>query len=383
MNSSETIKHTQRLQSFLSQDPDNLNLLADLADAALDEGKFALAHETVERALLVEPGNPFFRLRLSSIAMAEGHFDEAVQITSALISERHIDAAVRFNHAYALLSQQDYASAVEFLEPLFAEDAPYPNVGLLLMRGQHYLGNVERAIEVGLAYMEKHPEDSICAGMLGLLYFDLDDLPQADVWAKRSLASGKDNIDALLAASGTALGAEDPDAAKQLLHRAIDLQPRNGRAWTSLGLVDMLDANLSGAEQKLTQAVQYMPGHLGSWVALGWAQLMQGKLDAAEASFRQALDQDDTFAEIHSGLAAVAAMRGDMGQAEEYSKTARRLDPSAISSQYPQLVKLYREGRADDATRLIQAALQRGKAPAGGTLLDMSRRMAAKRKRHS
>lgn len=373
--------HVERLQSFLMQDPDNLNLLSDLADAALAASNSEVARNAVSRALELQPSDPYFRLRLSSIAMSEGNFDEAAGVTQALLAEGHTDTAIRFNHAYALTSLQDYAAAVVVLEQLLAEDAPYANVTGLLIRGLHHLGEMVRAVEIGLAHMEKHPQDSVCAGMLSLLYFDQDDLVQADIWSKRSLASGKDTIDALLAGGGAALGAEDPETAKNLLHRAIDLQPSNGRAWTSLGLVDMLDANLPGAEQKLTQATQYMPGHLGSWVALGWVQLMQSRLDEAENSFRRALEQDDTFAEIHSGLAAVAAVRGDMVQADVHAKTARRLDPAAISAQYPQLVQLYREGRGEDATRLVQLALQRGQAPAGGTLLDMARRMTDKRRR--
>ena len=369
----------ERLQSFLSADPDNLNLLADLADTALACGDTGVARSAVIRALELQPADPYFRLRLSSTAMADGNYEEAAGATEQLLAEGVTDAAVRFNHAYALASLQKYEEAVALLEQLLLEQAPFTNVTGLLMRCLHYLGRVDQAIEVGLAHMEQHPQDSVCAGMLGLLYFDSNDLVQADAWTKRSLESGKDNIDALLTAGGMALGAEEPEAARELLHRAIDLQPRNGRAWANLGMVDMLDGQLDGAEQKLEQSVKYMPDHLGSWVALGWTQLLLSKLDEAEASFNSALALDDTFAEMHSGLAAVAAVRGDMVQADVHAKTARRLDPAAISSQYPQLVKLYREGRAEDATRLVQAALKRGQAPAGGTLLDMARRMAEKK----
>ena len=366
----------ERLQSFLAADPDNLSLLADLADAALACGDSVVARSATSRALELQPGDPYFRLRLSSSALAEGNFEEASGVTAQLLADGFSDAAVRFNHAYALASQQQHEVAVPLLEQLLLEQAPFANVTGLLMRCLHYLGRLERAIELGLTHMELYPQDSVCAGMLSLLYFDASDLANADAWAKRSLESGNDNIDALLTAGGTALGAEQPDAARELLHRAIDLQPRNGRAWTTLGMVDMLDANLDGAEQKLGQAVKYMPEHIGSWVALGWTQLLLNKLDDAEASFRNALALDEAFAETYSGLAAVAAVRGDMGQADVHAKTARRLDPAAASSQYPQLVKLYREGRAEDATRLVQAALKRGQAPAGGTLLDMARRMA-------
>lgn len=371
----------ERLRNYAQQDPRNLNLMAELADLAMAARKFEVARGAVGRALALQPDDPYFRLRLSSIALAEGLAEEASAITSELLAEGHGDAAIRFNHAYALVLQGEYEEALGLLEQLRVEGAPFANIAGLTMRCLHYLGRLESAIEVGLAHMQARPNDYICAGMLSLLYFDINDFGQAEYWAKYSLDGGEDNIDALLAAGGAALGAENPTEAKMFLHRAIDLQPSNGRAWTSLGLVDMLDSNLAGAEQKLSQAAQYMPGHLGTWVALGWTQLMQGNPDAAEASFDRALALDDTFAETHSGLAAVAAVRGDMQQAEAHAKTARRLDPSSMSYQYPQLVKLYREGRGEDAARLVRAALQRGQAPGGGSLLDMAERLAVKKKR--
>ena len=371
----------ERLQAFLEQDPGNLGLMAELADTALDQKQTAIARVVIGKALALQPEDPYFRLRLASTALTEGNPEEASSITASLLQDGHTDAAVRFNHAYALVLRHAYKEAAPLLEQLLSEQAPYANATGLMMRCLHYLGELARAVEIGLTHMEAHPDDSVCAGILSLLYFDMNDLVQAEAWAARSLASGKDTLDALLAAGGTALGSEKADEARALLTRAIDLQPHSGRAWASLGLVDMLDTKLDSAEQKLDQAVKYMPGHLGSWVALGWTQLMLGKLNNAEVSFRSALSLDDAFAETHSGLAAVAAVRGDMEQADMHAKTARRLDPSSISSQYPKLVQLYREGNSEDARRLIEAALRRGQAPAGGTLLEMARRMTAKKNR--
>jgi len=370
-----------RLQSYAEQDPNNLQLLAELADAALDASQFSLARDAIDRALTLQPNDPFFRFRLSSVALAESKLDEALQITEALLAEGFDDPAIRFNHAYALVLLNKYEEATPVLEWLFAEQAPFPNVVRLLIRSLHYQGQLDKAIDVAKAHLAAHPDDNQVVGMLSLLYFDNNDLPQAAQWSKKALESGYETIDALLAASGTALGAEEPERARQLSERAIAKQPHNGRAWVNLGLVDMLNGNLPGAEESLAKAVHYMPGHIGSWIALGWAQLMQSKLDAAQRSFQTALELDDTFAESHSGLAAVAAMRGDMAAAEVSAKTARRLDSSAISSYYPELVKLYQQSKPEEAQRLMQGALKRSVAPNGGNMMDMIKRLAATKSR--
>lgn len=370
-----------RLHNFLELDPDNLNLLADVSDLALQCGDLPAVRTAVQHALALQPQNPYFALRLSSVAIAECNLDEALEVTESLLTAGYDAPAVRYNRAFALVSSSRFAEAKNLLTALYAEQAPYPLVVRLLIRTHHYLGEVEEAIAVARAHLESNPDSGDVAGMLSLLYFDSDDLAQASEWSQRALAAAPDNLDALLAAGGTALGAEDTEEAKAALHRAISVQPRSGRAWASLGLADLLEFNLDAAREKLTHAVKYMPEHIGTWHVLGWVHLLQGNGDAAEASFQQALAIDENFGETHGGLAAVAAARGNWEQAERHSKIARRLDPESMSAHYAQILRLQQEGKADAALRTIESALRQGKAPAGGSLLEMLGRVVGKYRR--
>lgn len=365
-----------RLQSFLAQDPDNLNLLADLGDEAIKCGDLATARAAVEHALELQPGDPYFSLRLSSIAIGAREFDEAIAITARLLEAGHRDAAVRYNQAYALVSAGRFAEAKELLVELHGEDAANAMVVRLLIRAHHYLGELDAAIDVARRDLEAHPEDGEVAGMLSLLYFDTEDLAQAREWSLRALSQAPDSIDALLAAGGVTLAEENADETRMLMQRAVQVQPRNGRAWTNLGLADMLNLDLDAARASLTRAVEYMPEHIGTWHVLGWVQLMQRDIDGAEATFQRALAIDDNFGETHGGLAAVAASRGQWDKAEIEAKIARRLDPSGMSSQYVQMLQLQRDGRNDAAQQLIESVLKHGKAPTGGSLLDMVGRIA-------
>lgn len=137
-----------RLKSFLAQDSDNLNLLADLGDEAVKCGDLATARAAVEHALELQPGDPYFSLRLSSVAIGAREFDEAVAITARLLEAGHRDAAVRYNHAFALISASRFADAKEFLVELHGEDAANAMVVRLLIRAHHYLGELDAAIEV-------------------------------------------------------------------------------------------------------------------------------------------------------------------------------------------------------------------------------------------
>lgn len=372
-----------KLQSYLEHDPDNLNLFADVIDQALLVGDVDTAASCVQRALELAPGDAPFVLRQSSVAIAERNFSDALGLTEQLIAQGINEPSVRYNHAFALSSLGRFAEAREWLEGLYSESAEPPRmVVILLIRACHYLADMDRAIEIALHYALAYPGDAQVAGMLSLLYFDNDDVPAADVWAKKSLAlGGRPDFDALLAAGGTALAQEDADAARGFMHRAVEIQPNNGRSWLGLGMADLLEGDLGAAKDHLIQAVRHMPEHLGSQVALGWVQLLQGNVDAAEQSFLAALSADPTFGESHGGLAAVAAVRGLWEKADEFVTIARRLDPDSAAAIYPQIVRLYREGKADQAAAMLEGILKRRTAPGGGSLLDMAQRTGLRSKK--
>jgi Flp pilus assembly protein TadD len=371
----------QRLQAFLDNDPENPRLSADLADLALECGEIELARTTVQHMLEQHPSDPYFGLRMSSVAIAGGNFDEALALAESLLALGHDDAAIRYNQAYALFNLHRFAEAKTVLQALYQAEAPLPLVVRLLIRAHHYLGEVEEAIVVATAFLAAHPENSDVAGMLSLLYFDNNDLAAAREWSQRALTDAPQNLDALLAAGGAALGAEDAQTAKALLYQAVSVQPRNGRVWANLGLADLLNLDLDAAEEKLLHAVKYMPEHIGTWHVLGWIQLLKKNIEGADTSFRTALALDENFGETHGGLAAVAAARGDWTTAERCSKTARRLDPQSMSANYAQILQMQSMGRADLAQRLIEGSLRQGQAPAGGNLLEMVGRVVSKRRR--
>lgn len=370
-----------RLQKFLEADPDNLNLLADVSDLALEYGDLSAARAAAVRGLELRPGDPFFSLRLSSVAIAEGNLDEALAITAKLLASGAEDPAIRYNRAYALVCLRRFEEAKELLLALHAEQALPALVARLLVRTLHYLGELDEAIAAAQAHLEDEPGNGEIAGMLSLLFVDVDQLPQAQEWAQRALSLVPDNLDALLAASTVALAAEDTDAARVLANRALAVQPRNGRVWSNLGLADMLDFEFDAARRNLTKAVHYMPEHIGTWHLLGWVQMLQRDLEGAEASFRQALALDDNFGETHGALATLAAMRGDWVQANEHEKVARRLDPESMYSRYAQVLRLQRDGRNDLVERMFDSALREGKAPGGGSLHDMLVRVVGRKKR--
>lgn len=367
----------QRLEGFIEHDPDNVNLLADAAECALAAGDPGRARAHVQRALELAPGQGPLLLQLSSVAIAEYNFDDSVAITSALIGEGIDDAAVLFNHAFALVHLQRYDEALPVLQRLAQQVEVSPWVPRLTIRSLHALGDLDEAIALAAAHLASHPDDADVEGMLALLYFDNEDMAAARRHAAHALASQPDNLDALLAAGMVALADEEVERGQDLLQRAVTVQPRSGRAWVGLALAELMGFDLPAAERLMQQALRHMPSHIGSWHLLGWVQLLQQKVDEAEASFRSAYELDDTFGESHGALAAIAATRGQWAEAERLAEVARRLDGESMAIRYVDLLRAAQSGRlSPDAVRaLLTQAIRSMSAPAGGSLEAFAQRL--------
>ena len=72
-----------------------------------------------------------------------------------------------------------------------------------------------------------------------------------------------DAPEALVTMGTAALGEEDADQAGGYFRRALERNPRNGRAWVGQGLAQMLSLDLAAAEASLAAGVQNMPTHVG------------------------------------------------------------------------------------------------------------------------
>jgi len=367
-----------RLRGFLEHDPDNASLLLDIADLEIACGELFQARSCLQRVLELDPQHARALLGMSSVAIAEKTYNEAIDLTEQLIQDGHDEPAIHYNLAYALLESGRYDDACRLLSDLHEGGNSFPAVVRLYIRACHYAGDLDRAVAVASEHIQAHPADLDVAGMLSLLYFDIDDLSSAQQWAMRALEVLPENTDALLAAGGVALANENSARARGFLNRGISLNPTSGRIWMNLALADLLDLDLVAAEHNLGHALRYMPSHIGTWHVLGWIQLLQHNVNGAEKSFREAYALDENFGDTHGGLAAVSAAKGDWDTAERHSKIARRLDPESMSSYYSSILKLQASGQHNAALELILTALKSGQAPGGGNLLDMLTRRLQK-----
>lgn len=105
---------------------------------------------------------------------------------------------------------------------------------------------------------------------------------------------------------------------------------RAGANWR-LGELEARSGHLEAASRAYRRAIALSP-YAGLY-ALSYAQHeWYARHDAAEAErwFRRTLHDDPTSAPAYVGLAAIAATRGERGQARGYLERARAIDPAVL-----------------------------------------------------
>lgn len=367
---SEASAKLEKFEKYLIADPTNLNLLADIIDLNIYLKNYNEAKSQIIDALSVEKDNPYFKLRLSTIYLAEGDYAASIEITSELINSNFTDPEIKFNHGYALALNRQYEDAKTFLLELYNDGHQFQLLPATLIRTLHHLGEIDEATLIANQHLENHPNDDVVMGMLSLLYFDNDDFSNAQLFADKTLELSPDNLDALVTAGGTYIGDERIDEANEILLKASKLQPDNGRIWVKISLIDMLNNDLTAAETNVRTALDCMPEHIGSWHVLGWIQIMQNDVIGAETTFNHALSLDRNFGETYGGLAIIEGLKGNWHKSDEYSKLAKKLDGDAMSTYYATILKLQSEGRGSDASRLTSVIMKSNKLPNGSTFQD-------------
>lgn len=324
-----------KYQQYLASDPGNVNLVAQVADLQFQLGEFDAARQLLQQALAQRGSNPGLMFRLSNIALATGVPEEAVEILKGLQAQGVDNASVQYNLAYAYMYEREFVQAREILERIVsAEDDAVPGAPVLLARCYHHLGDVDKAVELGKAYLEHHPQDQEALGVLSLAAYDSGDEIAAKRWATDAIQYNDSNLEARITLGSMSLSTQDYETAEQHFRRALEKHPDSGRAWSGQGLADMLKLEVDEALDSLNKAVQYMPNHIGTWHALAWCQIIKNDLEGAKASLNKAMDIDRNFGETHGGLAVIAYVQGDKETAKTESRKAILLDPMSFSGRF-------------------------------------------------
>jgi tetratricopeptide (TPR) repeat protein len=355
----------ETLLRFLSQDPDNVSLLSDVAEAALAAGQPQTTLEMTARLERLNGPSPALT-NLKGLALLQARaFDEAVAAFETLLLDNADDPGLRFNLAWSKAMLKDFDTALDLLnEPT---TKTLPQAATLKVQLLHDRGAFEEAWEFTQSALRQHLAHPGLNAAASVLAIDMEDMTFAAQCAKR----GGNSSEALTTLGTLALDKDNVADAAAFFDRALALNADAPRAWIGKGLVDLSNGRPTEAAAHIERGAAVFGEHIGSWIAAGWAQLLAGDLDAAKAAFEKAYALDDTFSESHGSLAVVALQQGRAEEAKKLAETAVRLDRQSFSGALANAMLHESNGRPELARKLIERALNAPIDPSGRTITQI------------
>lgn len=378
MTNPTATQRLDRLEGYLQQDPENLALVGESFDAALQAGEWLRAETHLRKAQALTGHAPGWTLKEGQWLLAQHRFGEARALLQALSDAPEAPDDLRpvaaHDLAYIALREGTPDAGLATLAP-WVEVAPSQAVDgalqVLWLRLMHRARRLDAAMAWARERWQVRQLATAAAGVASLVALDESDFTASLLWSDHALKEPGAPIEALVARASVALAQQAPALSRQLLQHALRLNPADGRTWSALAFTDLMEQQLDAARAGFAKALQAMPEHVGTWHGLGWTCLSQGDTDAALRAFEQAIELDRNFAESHGGLAVVLAMRKANDAAREAIDRAIRLDGTSLSARYAQALL---SGDASDSRslrRLATRLLGGRAAPLGGSMLDL------------
>lgn len=352
----------ERLSGYLRIDPSNPRLIADAADAALDEGLWAEVSEMIARYAALEPLPPRLRNTAGLLALHEARYAEAIALFEPLLAAAPQDPHLRFNLAWASAMAGTAEAVVDLIDD--AVVAATPAAAALKVQALHRLERLDEALAVGAGYAAAGHDDQALMSALAVAAIDAEEPDLARIYALRA----GDTHEGLSTLGALALDQGLVSEAAGLFDRALAVDPTSGRAQLGKGLALLSEGDAAGGAPLVEAAAARFGDHLGSWVAAGWGRFAQGDQAAARRLFEKALALDDTFAETHGALAVLDVMDDRIDSATRRCQVAFRLDKACLSAALARSLMAARQGDAATAERIRALALNTPLGPDGRTL---------------
>lgn len=248
-----------------------------------------------------------------------------------------------------LLDAGEYQKAQAACEALLTEAQLPRKFWFCMARALQGLGDNGRAIEAyrrEIAGLRRVPPDVL--GNIGVLLGDIGQDVEGAVCLGEScaLAPSPDRL-VLFACALSRLG--ELDQAREILKRALDLEPANDEAWNNLGAYSLQLHAPAEAEEAFRRALAINPDRAASYAGLASAQLAQGRIEEALESAQKGLERHPLEGICHLLVGEAAALSGDQNRAEAAYLMAYRCDRTAAEAILGLTELLEGAGRIDEA----------------------------------
>jgi len=353
------LERAAKLEGFLKVDPNNAELLRDLAECYHLGGDQEQALATYERLIGLGGETPAVLNGKGSALLALGRWQEAAEVLAKAAAEGEA-APLLFNLGYAELGAGAAQKAVGHLARAVELKQDDPRLYYYLAFAYDELGEgdrAEQALAHGLALNPTHAESLSLSAHIQMLRGRIE---QARQTLALLLENHPGSIEGLFLQGQLEMLNFDAQKALEYLNRAHQLAPNDVDNLIALGQANLMLQRATAARKALNRAVMLDATQAMAQLALGWACLFENDPAPAEAGFTKALSNDPDLADAHAGLAIVYLGRGDTARAKAALAQAKRLDSSNLVAMLVEAGTAGQQGNADAARRIMDELMQGG-----------------------
>ncbi len=337
--SSSTPSRIERLWLFLEADPDNTNLLRDIAREGLSTGAFEHALKALDKLASMDASDANDEAAALHALLKLGHVEQACERGLHARERWPQDGAVRVETSRALLNARRFDDALAHSEGAYEDAALAQMAGELRLQALWHKGDLSAACELANQLAAQFPDNPRITAQYSALLYDQDKPQEAFEAAHRAYQlSPLHAYTALHVLASEKLLHRDVPGALKFVEEAQRARADDGRIWLIKGSALLMAGKVDDAIADLKRALAIFPKHPGTHLTLAWVYITRGELDAAEGAVHNAIEASPAFGESHGTLAVVYALKGQAEEARQSIRRASLLDKNGFAARYAQTI---------------------------------------------
>ncbi len=335
-----------KLNEVLAREPKNADAMAIRAHVLLGDRKLPEAQAQADAAISVDPNSTLAHFARGKVMLALGRTDDArksfrevirldprageadVELAQLSLRASEIDSAIAFADQAVVIMPGDVEARLTLARTLMVRESDVPRaeaqVRLLLqafpasaevqqVRGELALakGDIKTATQAFERALALNPASWGSLTQLVTMDVKAKRLANARVRVDAALAKSPNAPEALLLAAKTYAANNNSQVAEKYLKRAIELDPSNLEAYTTLAALYLIDRRLGNARDEFIQIAQREPTSVAPATMVGIISDAQGDRATAATWYDKALRIDPRTAPAANNLAWIYAERGE------------------------------------------------------------------------
>ena len=298
---------------------------------ALSKGDYSSATAELREALRVAPKHSQSRLLLGAALLGDGNLEQAEAQLSQLLSDEPTNHEARQLLAEVYLARNRPSDAQRTLfapGTQFGDDAQSE---WLMGRALLLSGNVPAAVTHLQKSVAADQDDAVVQTDLAVAYLAAGGVAQGRVVLERIPASHRDARAAALLLFANVLG-KDRAQARAGVDELVAANPTDAVILGVAGSYFARSGDRERAREVLQKAITLQPGVPGPRITLAALDVQSGQYDAAEEQLRAVMKATPGEEVAYLGLSEISLVRGATARAKEVLELAIGIIPAAVES---------------------------------------------------